>query len=110
MPKKMQTEYSGDPVFDVDQPVYEAVKERKGRPIRIRLQPQILRTREGEGYTTSSAYYQFWKEVRWTIECGTPKEVFQLRDALRAFFKALGRGGVKATMAALDTVPEEEAA
>ena len=106
----MQTDYSGDPVFDIDRVIYDAAKERKGRPIRVRLQPTILRTREGEGYSASSGQYKAWKDVRWTIECGTPKEVFQLRDALRAFFKAIGRGGVKATIAALATVGAEEAA
>src|SRR5262245_66571929 len=102
----MQTDFSGDPrPVDLDAIIQEAAAEREGKPIRIRLQPMILRAAPNRG-----GQYQAWKDVRWTIECDAPDEAFALRDAMRAFFAALGRGGPEAVIAALTPIGKESAA
>lgn len=97
----MQTDFSGDPrppKLAGDTIIEEAAAERPGKPIRLRLQPSVLRPRG------SRAQYQAWRNLRWTIECDTPAEAFAFRDALRAFFAAMGRGGPEAVVAALAPV------
>jgi hypothetical protein len=101
----MQTDFSGDPrPIKHDTIIEEAAIERAGKAIRIRFQPLVFRLDRARG-----GQYQAWKEVRWTVECDTPAEAFALRDALRAFFAALGRGGAGAVIAALTGVVAEPA-
>lgn len=92
----MQTDYSGDPPKDPDVVIRDAASERSGKPIRLRIQPQVLRAD-----ATRGGQYQFWKDVRWTVECDTADEVFAFRDALRTFFTALGRSGPEGVTHAL---------
>jgi hypothetical protein len=101
----MQTGFSGDRPIDLDAIIEQAAAERPGKPIRIRLQPMVLLASNSRG-----GQYQGWKDVRWTVECDTPAEAFALREAMRSFFRALGRGGPDAVMAALEPVGRESAA
>lgn len=91
----MLTEFSRD-LLDDRRQIDEVVAERPGKPIRLRLQPMILRSVAGKG-----GQYHAWKDVRWTLECDTPEEVFMLRDALRIFFETVGRLGPAAVTARL---------
>ena len=100
----MQTEFAGDRVGP-DEQILETVAERPGKPIRLRIQPMVLRTVAGKG-----GQYHAWRDVRWTLECDSAEEVFATREAMYAFFNALSRGGVKAVQAALESVGKEDAA
>jgi hypothetical protein len=93
----MLSEFVRDQI-DPDQAIQEATTERPGKPLRIRLQPQILRQSNGR------TQYQTWKQVRWTLECDSPAEVFATRDAMRAFFEVLGTLGPAAVHRALDVI------
>jgi hypothetical protein len=88
----MQSEFSQDKQTEhPDQAIHDAFTERPGKPIKIRIQPAIFRLFGG-------GQYRFWRDVRWTMECDTPNEVFALRDALRAFFRIIAEIGVQATI------------
>jgi hypothetical protein len=81
----MEMSYSAD-VDHIDEPVIEAAAEQKpGETIRIRVQPSIFRRVLGQ--------HRMWPGVAWTVDCATPAEAVQLREALRAFFEAVVRVG-----------------
>lgn len=92
--------YSAD-VLDLDAPAYEAAAERPDKPLRLRVQPTLLRQRAGDA---SGGNHQAWPGVSWTVECRDAEEAIAVRDALRAFFGALGAYGPAAVQKAL-TVP-----
>jgi len=99
----MQSEFIRD-LADEDGPIAAAAKERSGKPIRLRIQPMVLREVKGKG-----AQYHAWKDVRWTIECDSPEEAYAVRDALLVFFPALSRVGVKGITRLLkDAQPSQE--
>ncbi len=86
----------GDP-HRIDGPVeLAALERREGEPIRVRLQPSVFRRGLGQ--------YRYWAGVSWTVDCRSVEEAVGLREALQAFFTALERGGVRAVVAALDSV------
>jgi hypothetical protein len=78
----MEAEFSRD-LVDPNQPILDAMAERPGKPVKLRIQPMILYGRQ----------YNAWKDVRWTLEFESPDEVFATRDAMRAFFTALVKKG-----------------
>ena len=80
---------------DQSAPIEKAHRERKGKPLRLRVQPQILGKRQ----------YRAWREVSWTLACDTPAAVFAVRDAMQVFFTALASRGPAAVTAAI-TRPE----
>lgn len=93
----MQSDFVRD-LKNQDQPIYDAIAERPGKPLRLRVHPQILR---GSGV---DGLYRTWKDVRWTIQCDTPEEAFACRDAMRVFFDALERLGAATVMHALQAM------
>lgn len=92
----MEITYSADAV-DLDRPAFEAQAERPDSPIRLRVQPTLLRVRPGE----TGGNHRSWSGVSWAIECQTAEEAIAVRKALEAFFGALGRQGAVAVEAAL---------
>jgi hypothetical protein len=100
----MQSEFIRD-LADKDGPIAAAAKERDGKPIRLRIQPMVLRAVKGRG-----AQYHAWKDVRWTVECDSPAEAYAVRDALLAFFPALSRAGAKTVIKLLKSAKAAEAA
>jgi hypothetical protein len=99
----MLSEFVRD-LADPDQPVLDALAERPGKPLKIRVQPMLLRMTSGRGQ------YQSWKQVRWTLDCDTAEEAFAIRDALRSFFETMSRCGPRAVHAALAKLAKEAAA
>lgn len=93
----MKSAFARD-LADQDRPILAAASERPGKPILVRLQPMILRGARGD---ETQGSYRAWKDVRWTLECETPEEVFAVRDALRAFFQVINAHGPEATTRAL---------
>lgn len=89
---------------DPDQPIREALAERPGKAVKIRVQPMLLRQANGRGQ------YQAWKQVRWTLDCDTAAEALSIREALKAFFAAMQRCGPQAVLAALAKAVQEAAA
>lgn len=89
----MEITYSAETV-DLDAPAHLAAADRPGKPVRLRVQPTLLR---GENY-------QAWAGVSWTADCPTAADAIAVRDALRAFFLALEHYGAEAVQKAL-TVP-----
>jgi hypothetical protein len=87
----MLSDFARD-LADADRPITEAAEERPGKPIRVRVQPMILR-RGGQ--------YNAWKDVRWTLDCETPEEAFAVREAMRLFFAALASAGPHAVITLL---------
>lgn len=77
-------------VTRADQPIRDAIEERPGLPIRIRVQPTILR-QEGD---ENRASYKPWKDVHWIIEAENLDEVRLLRESLAAFFWIASQGGI----------------
>jgi hypothetical protein len=100
---------------DPNRPIREAWAERPGKPIRIRVHPAILRmVTPGAGPRGRAAtddesaspakrigQYRSWPAVHWMLECETPEEAYQLRDALRLFFDRITHVGVLGVMGAL---------
>lgn len=80
----MDVAYSAASRDELDRPAYEAQAERPDKPVRLRIQPTLLRT-EGQ--------HQAWPGVSWTVECQDAEETIAVREALRAFFEALGVQG-----------------
>jgi hypothetical protein len=79
----MQTEFN-QRKLDMDRSIKQAAAERPGKPIRLRLQPMVLRSVGPKG-----GQYHAWKDVRWLVECDNAAEAYATRDALRAFFDTL---------------------
>jgi len=79
-------------ISPVDQSIIDAIEERPGEPIRIRLQPTVLRFREGD----PRASYQAWKDLHWLVELDDLDEVRALREGLAAFFWIAGQHGIGA--------------
>ena len=80
----------------VDQAVEEAAKERPGLPIRIRIQPAVLRKSEGK-----TANFQSWRNLHWMVSVADVMEAKQLREALSAFFFIASQRGVSTVHQAL---------
>jgi hypothetical protein len=97
----MQSDFARD-LADENRPIEQAAKERPGKPIRLRVQPMVLRTTAGKGQ------YHAWKDVRWMLECDTPEEAFATRDAMRAFFEAVSERGPHAVLAVLTAIKRKE--
>ena len=92
----MDVTYSAN-ARDLDRPAFEAHAERPNRPIRLRLQPTLLRVKAGQ----TLGNHRSWSGVSWTLECQTAEEAIAVRLALEAFFAALGVHGAAAVEAAL---------
>jgi hypothetical protein len=92
----MDISYSADPT-DIDRPAFEAQAERPDRPIRLRIQPTLLRVKPGGNLGN----HRSWSGVSWTLECPTAEEVVTVRLALQAFFAALAKHGAVAVEKAL---------
>lgn len=90
----MQTQYGQD--RDDVQPLRDALAERPGRPIRLRLQPTIQRAAAAK-----RSQYQVWPDVSWTVDCDSVEEAVAFREALRAFFVAIAHEGADALTARL---------
>ena len=91
----MQVQYSAE-TLDLDKAVEEAQAERPDKPIRVRLQPALLR---------SDGAYVAWRGVAWSVACETPAEAIALRQALVAFFAAIGTHGIAAVTDILTPEP-----
>ena len=97
----MEITYSADAV-DLDRPAYDAQAERPDRPIRLRVQPTLLRVRQGE----TVGNHRSWTGVSWTLECATAEEAIEVRDALGNFFNTLSvYGGRKLATILTDVLP-----
>lgn len=93
----LQVQYTADPV-DLDQSLREVAVERGEKPIRLRLQPALLR---------ESGDYIAWKGVAWTVQVMTVAEAVEIRSALEAFFKALTTFGPAQVIAGLTGDPDQ---
>lgn len=94
----METRYSRDDL-DLDDQVRDAFDERPGKPLRIRVQPTILRTTsEKSGHFNQ---HQPWKGVRWILDVETVEEAAALREALRVFFAQVSELGPETLLARL---------
>jgi hypothetical protein len=79
----MLTAFTRD-LTDYRRPLREALRERPGKPLKLRLQPTLLRrTASGQ------VQYRAWPGIRWAIEATTVAEATACCEALRAFFHAL---------------------
>ncbi len=89
--------YSADAI-DRDKAAYEAQADRADKIVRVRVQPQILRSDGG---------YWPWKGVAWSVGCPTAEDAIALRQALEAFFIAVGKHGAAEVMRALTPTTEK---
>src|SRR5262245_23654919 len=98
VPSRPQVSYSAE-LPDLDQPPYDAARERPGKPIRLRIQPTMFRLRPGG---RPGGQQLAWPGVSWMIECATPEEAIALREGLRLFFTAVCTQGSAEVIAALE--------
>jgi hypothetical protein len=92
----MDVSYSAT-ATDIDKPAYDAQAERPDRPLRIRLQPTLLRLKKGE----TVGNHHSWSGVSWTLECRNAEEAIAVRRALEAFFGVIARHGAEQVEKAL---------
>lgn len=94
----LDVQYTAEPV-NLDRPAFEAQAERPDKPIRIRLQPTLLR---------KSGDHVAWKGVAWSVACPTAEEAIEVRQALELFFARLASHGIGVVKSALTPPPTEE--
>lgn len=92
----MEVSYSAGP-RDVDRTLKHAQAERPGQPIRMRIQPTVLRQKPGQ----KEAQHTSWPGVSWVLECQTVDEAAGIRKALEAFFVAIAQHGPREVERAL---------
>lgn len=92
----MEITYSADTV-DLDKSAFDAQAERPDRPLRLRIQPTLLRVAPGE----TMGNHRSWQGVSWSLECRTAEEAIGVRVALEAFFGAVAQHGTTAVEKAL---------
>lgn len=81
----------------LDQPVYAAQQERPDQPIKLRIQPTLLRVPAG----STRSNHQAWTGLSWNLDCATAAEAIAVRKALAAFFAAIGAEGPEVVRQAL---------
>lgn len=79
-------------VSPIDKPIEDAVQERPGAPLRIRLQPAILRRVDG----AKAGHYQAWRQLHWLVELDTLDDARAFRESLAAFFQLIDEEGIGA--------------
>lgn len=99
----MQVNYSAD-VSTIDQPPHEAMAERPGKPIRIRIPLLLFRLRDG-GSSPGNGAYRTWNDVSWILECETVDEALRVRDTLQLFFAHMQKHGAEAVQKQLTATP-----
>jgi len=97
----MRSQFKRD-LADPDQAVWDTAAERPGQPIRMRVQPTLLRG------TDSRHQYLPWRDMRWVLTCDTPEETFAVRDAMAVFFERLSEAGPARVIAQLQSMPDNE--
>lgn len=84
-------------IAPIDHPLEQAAIERPGEPLRIRVQPSVMRKAEGK----RAGNFQAWKNLHWMIELGDVTEGRAFREALNAFFFVAAQQGIGAVHQAL---------
>jgi hypothetical protein len=84
---------------DENAPLYAAAELRPDKPIRLRFQPDIFMKDRAE-----RGLYCAWRGVHWTLDCQTPDEAIELKQALGAFFKVAAEAGPDEAMRRLQKV------
>ena len=97
----MRAAYAQDAPYDETTTIRDALVERPGKPIRLRIQPTIWRT-----HGKDAGSYRHWRAVSWVLECDTIDEVNAFKEAMRAFFAYATTHGPTAARARL-TAPVE---
>jgi len=99
----MDIAFSAESVDDIDDSIREAIEAAPGLPIRLRVQPQIFTKREGNGQRRHGMNLG-WKGVYWNLTCTTLEDAQLFREALTAFFQALGRVSTQELIIGLDNL------
>ncbi len=95
----MEINYSAE-TQDIDKPAFEAQAERPDKPLRIRVQPTLLRIKPG----SETGSHQAWPGVSWTLECKDAEEAIAVREGLRLFFSVVATFGPIAVQQDLTTL------
>lgn len=80
---------------------YEAAETRPGKPIRLRMQPQLYFHLANKQYRTGA--FLSWRSVYWNVLCPTVADALKVRDALGSLFKALAVLDADEVIAILDS-------
>lgn len=89
---------------DADQSVHQAAHGQPGKPIKLRIQPQIytvLRNRHRAGM------YLGWKGVYWNLSCPSVEDALEVRNVLASLFTLLESVSGKTVQAYLDKWVQE---
>lgn len=81
----------------VDKALELAAMERPGQPIRIRIQPAILR----KPADRPASNFQAWKNLHWMVGVKDVSEGQLFREALSAFFQVTAEQGISVVHHAL---------
>ena len=87
----MLSEFARD-LDDLDAPLREALANRPGKPLRLRIQPSILQ---------ANGTYKGWRSVSWSLEVDDMAEAKALQGAMEHFFRTTATCGPQAVEAAL---------
>jgi hypothetical protein len=87
----------------IDDVLEQAAAERPGQPLKLRVQPTLLRHEAGR----KSAHYGSWKNLHWTLMLNSVDEGRAVREALSTFFFLIGHLGVYKLRARLANLMNE---
>ncbi len=79
-------------VSPIDKPIEDAAAERPGEPIRIRLQPAIMRKAPG----AKTVDFKAWRQLHWMLELPSLDEARAFRETLGLLFLMIDQHGIGA--------------
>ena len=84
----------------------EALEARPGKPIKLRIQPQLLVKRD-TGYQRK-IYYTPWPAKQWSVECNTVDELDRVHGLITGLLSWISVSGVEWVEGVLDRLTRAE--
>lgn len=84
--------------------LHQAAASQPGKPIRLRVQPQIYFALKDTTYRRGAFYA--WRHVYWNLTCATVEDAIRFKTVLDRLFVGLERYDISAVEQALDKLDE----